>query len=217
MNNLNEIFEKSKKNMVFKELDFFRKLNEKQIKSLFYPGLILNMANYTGYSEDDAKELALLSHLLYFSIEIHEKILEDEDVNNLVILEGDHIYSGVFKKITRSVHINNISKFINYIKNISKKRIMFIDGIFKENEVTEYKYKQISKIVMEIIAEDNDEIMEIALKLSDLYIIYIKEDREKFLNEKNSIINYYKNQNNEKMFRTIKNIIYSMEGLTSEQ
>ena len=214
MNKLIEIFENSKENMFFKELDFFRKLTDKEKNSLFYPGLIINIAQYTAYPEEDGKELALLAQMLFYSIEIHEKILEANEVNNLVILEGDHLYSKVFQKITRSVHIENISKFTNYMKNFCEKRIMFLDGILPEEEVAEYKYKQISKLVMEIIAEGNNEIMETALELSDLYIVYLKDEKA-FLNKKKNLLNNYEKKDIG-YFNLVKKIVDSMEGVASE-
>jgi hypothetical protein len=214
LNNLTEVFENSKENMFFKELDFFKKLTDKEKKSLFYPGLIINVAQYTGYPEKDAKELALLAQMLFYSIEIHEKILEANEVNNLVILEGDHLYSKVFQKITRSVHIENISKFTNYMKNFCEKRIMYLDGLITENEVTEYKYKQISKLVMEIIAEGNNDIMLTALELSSLYIVYLKNESI-FPDEKKNLLNKFK-EKDEKVFDLVKKIVDSMEGVASE-
>lgn len=214
MNNLTEVFENSKENMFFKELDFFKKLTDKEKKSLFYPGLIINVAQYTGYPEKDAKELALLAQMLFYSIEIHEKILEANEVNNLVILEGDHLYSKVFQKITRSVHIENNSKFTNYMKNFCEKRIMYLDGLITENEVTEYKYKQISKLVMEIIAEGNNDIMVTALELSSLYIVYLKNESI-FSDEKKNLLNKFK-EKDEKLFDLVKKIVDSMEGVASE-
>lgn len=214
MNNLTEVFENSKENMFFKELDFFKKLTDKEKKSLFYPGLIINVAQYTGYPEKDAKELALLAQMLFYSIEIHEKILEANEVNNLVILEGDHLYSKVFQKITRSVHIENISKFTNYMKNFCEKRIMYLDGLITENKVTEYKYKQISKLVMEIIAEGNNDIMLTALELSSLYIVYLKNESI-FPDEKKNLLNKFK-EKDEKVFDLVKKIVDSMEGVASE-
>ncbi|NCC80869.1 MAG: hypothetical protein EOM04_01160 [Clostridia bacterium] len=214
MNNLTEVFENSKENMFFKELDFFKKLTDKEKKSLFYPGLIINVAQYTGYPDKDAKELALLAQMLFYSIEIHEKILEANEVNNLVILEGDHLYSKVFQKITRSVHIENISKFTNYMKNFCEKRIMYLDGLITENKVTEYKYKQISKLVMEIIAEGNNDIMLTALELSSLYIVYLKNESI-FPDEKKNLLNKFK-EKDEKVFDLVKKIVDSMEGVASE-
>ena len=211
MNNLTEVFEISKENMFFRELDFFKKLTEKEKNSLFYPGLIINTAQYTGYPEEDGKELALLAQMLYYSIEIYEKILQNEEVNNLVILEGDHLYSKVFQKINRSVHIENISKFTNYMKNFCEKRIMFLDGILPEEEVIEYKYKQVSKLVMEIIAEGNNEIMETALELSDLYIVYLKDEKA-FLNKKKNLLNNYEKKDIG-YFNLVKKIVDSMKGV----
>ena len=178
MTNLRDIFENSKKEMFFKELDYFRKLNDKQKESLFYPGMILSLAEYTNYPKEDARDLAIFSQVLYYSIEIHENIFkETENENNdLVILEGDHLYSKTFKKLTMSKHIKDISKVTDYVKTYSEKRIMLIDGLLSEKEVLDYKYKQVSKLITEIIAPDKEELLEITAKLTDLYMLFLKDD-----------------------------------------
>lgn len=216
MNNLIEVFEESKKRMYFKDLDFFNKLDEKQIRTMFYPGLILAFAEYTNYSWEDAKELALLSQLLSYSIEIHEKIFQEEKIVDLVVLEGDHLYISVFKEITTSNHIKDIGKFTDYIRTFSEKRIMCIDGILTEEEVNEYKFKHITKIITEIVAAGDTEIKKISEKLSDIFIIYLK-DESKFEEAKEKFIIEIAKEYNPKILRATKYIIESMGGVNIEK
>lgn len=220
MNNLREVFEKSKKRMFFKDLDFFEKLDDKQRKTMFYPGMILSFADYTNYPLEDAKDLALLAQLLSYSIEIHEIICKDKEINDLVILEGDHLYSRVFLEITTSKHIKHISKFTDYIRNYSEKKIMFIDGLISLEEVNEYKYKRVSRVITEIIAPDNKELLEISEKISDLFILYAtraKKDMTEFEWAKEKFIIDSKKDYDSKMFGIIEYIINSMEGVSIEK
>lgn len=215
MDNLVEIFEKSKKEMFYKELDYFKKLNEKQKNTMFYPAMILNFSEYTNYPQEDAQELALFSQLLYYSIEIHEKILTDQIIDNLVILEGDHLFTKVFRKMTLTPQIKNISRFTDYIRNFSEKRIMFIDGLLSEKEVLNYKYRQIGKIIADVIAPENDIILEISIKLSELYMIYLKEE-EKFEEEREKLIISIGEKNEPKIIMIVENTIKYMGGVNVE-
>ena len=216
MKDLSEIFESSKENMFFKELDFFKKLDEKQKMTLFYPGMILYFASYTGYSRENAKELALLSQLLFYSIEIHEKILKNDEVNNLVILEGDHLYSNVFKKITRSIHIENIHLFTNYVRTFSEKRIMNLDGLLLEDDVVKYKYKEIARIIAEIVSKNNKVLLEISELLAELYIEFFA-DNNKFSDSKIKLIDKINLKYGLEYKDISEKIVKSMEGVLSEQ
>lgn len=211
MTNLRDIVENSKKEMFFKGLDYFGKLNDKQKKTLFYPGMILSLAKYTNYPKEDARDLSIFSQVLYYSIEIHEKIFEENENIDLVILEGDHLYSKVFKQLTMSNHIKDISKVTDYVKTYSEKRIMLIDGLLLEEEVLNYKYKQISLLITEIIAPENEELLEITAKLTDLYMLFLKDD-VLFKDEKDKLIKDSNEKHPEKIQKLILGIIKSIGG-----
>ena len=75
-----------------------------------------------------------------------------------------------------SKHIKDISKVTDYVKTYSEKRIMLIDGLLSEKEVLDYKYKQVSKLITEILAPDKEDLLEITAKLTDLYMLFLKDD-----------------------------------------
>ncbi len=205
-----EIFEKTEKNMSFKDINYFESLSELEKRNLFFPQMIFSFAEKSSCPLDEAYELAYFSQILFYSIQLHDKVLEDKDNINLLILEGDHLFSLVFKKIISSSYSRHILKFTNYIKNLSERRILCIDGFLEKEEADEFKFKEVSRIITEIVGKNDPQLLDLSQKLSELLLNYLKNDDYK--NYKLSWTQEYLSLKDPEIQEIANKIIKAMEG-----
>lgn len=205
-----EILVKTEKSMSFKDINYFDNLSEREKINLFFPQMIFSFAEKSAYPYEEAYELAGFSQLLFFSIQLHDKILEAKGNPNLLILEGDHLFSLVFKKIITSKHEKHILKFTNYIKNLSEKRILCIDGLLDKNEVDSFKFKEVSRIIAEIVGKNNPVLLDLSQELSELLLEYLNNDD--YGSYKNAWMKTYFSGKNQELQDITLEIIKAMEG-----
>ncbi len=205
MRELQQIKNTTQKIMSFKHIDMLTLLNEKEKHSVFYPVLILEMAAYHRYDAEKTKELAEIAQLLFYSLEIHETLLQKESQKTLSVLCGDYLYSQAFKKITKSSFLNDVTIFTDFIKDFSERRIFFLENEVSEEDVIAYKYKQLSLIVASIISGKNQETTAIAGELSRLYTIYINRE-EYFDKEKKEFLDKKKEMLSPQLYKMVEKI-----------
>ena len=184
---MEQVYDQTKSQMTFKGIDFFDVLTEKERDTVFYPSLALHYGKAKGYDSALAFSLAELAQLLYYSIEIHEKIINGKGIKNLVVLEGDYLYARVFEKITNSEHFREIHRFIDYVKSYSEKKIMHIDGLLAKEELVAYKYGALAAIVVDIIDGGDQAPGFPSEPLSHLHHMYL-ENAENFIIERNHFL-----------------------------
>ena len=215
MKHLKEIIKKSKDNMTYRDIDFFEMLDQKEKKSVFYPSLIMNFAEYKNYPADEAGELALLSQLLYYSIELHEKTRKNDDSETLLILGGDYLFSLVFRMITGSKHIKDIRSFTEFIKKFSEKRVLCIDGALDNQEILTYKCSHLAKIAVAIISDNDQLLLDLGEELASLYAVYL-EDEKTYELRKNEFLSVQQQNISSELYAALEKIADSIGGAEHE-
>ena len=175
MNDLQSVLCHTSLKMKYKNIDFFDFLDQKEKKAQFYPKLILEMSEYSHYDREKALILAEVSQLLFYSLEIHEKISCPQYPKTEVILAGDYLYSQIFKIITTRNFEELIPFFTTFIKEFSAKRILFFDGEMESEELLRFKYVRPAEIAARVITKDNPEMLQVASDLSDLFYLHMTD------------------------------------------
>lgn len=205
-----EILRKTEKTMTFKEINYFDNLSVKEIRNFFYPQMIFSFAKKTNYPLDESNQLAYLSQLLFYSIQLHDKILVAEDEVGLLVLEGDHLFSLVFEEITSSSQIEHTLKFTNYIKDLSEKRILALDGSLDVELVEEFKFQEVARIITQIVGKNDPQLLELSKNLSYLLRSYLKEDS--YQEDKDAFFDNYFLGKDSQLEEMALQIIEAMEG-----
>lgn len=205
-----DILRKTEKTMTFKEINYFDNLSVKEIRNFFYPQMIFSFAKKTNYPLDESNQLAYLSQLLFYSIQLHDKILVAEDEVGLLVLEGDHLFSLVFEEITSSSQIEHTLKFTNYIKDLSEKRILALDGSLDVELVEEFKFQEVARIITQIVGKNDPQLLELSKNLSYLLRSYLKEDS--YQEDKDAFFDNYFLGKDSQLEEMALQIIEAMEG-----